>query len=156
MLLGLAEMSSLPITTWIEGCTIKVKDEAEWQKQLADFAADDEAELASLLRDFCIAWAERSETVMDLWEQEESGDGPLQGIKALRWTLRSIEAEKGRFPVGFLGMALVLFTTHWEPAGDPKEFFESMTTIEQNLYLDVAQLKLTQLQSGALAEGQDG
>lgn len=127
---------------------MKVKDESEWQKQLADFAADPDP-MAVLLPNFLIKWCERGERFL-----EESSEYPPHGPRppwtepmgALRAGLRATELEEGRLQIGYLGMALVVITAHWEPAADPQGFFDSMTSIEQNLFADVAALKIADME----------
>ena len=82
---------------------------------------------------------------MEAWNDPES----FLAIQALRHTLRGTEEKLGRWEVGLLGMALLILSTHWEPAGEPQSFFDSMTPIEQNLYLDVAAIKLAEMQTQA-------
>jgi hypothetical protein len=136
---------------------VRVKDESQWQQQLADFAADSDP-MADALPTFLTTWCDAAESVLDAWEEQQKGDGPLAPIRALRDTLRITEqTEGGRIQVGYLGMALVLICSHWEPTGDPNEFFESMTAIEQNLFADVAALKMLSMkleaEAGANTDG---
>lgn len=121
---------------------MKIKDESEWQQQLADFANDPDP-IAETLREFVTTWAEAAE------EMVAKRDKSTSPIRALRDTLRATEQSLGRLTVGYLGMALILLSTHWEPAGEPNEFFWSLTPLEQNLYADVAVLKLADLESKA-------
>lgn len=123
---------------------MKIRNEAEWQGQLAEFS-EDENPLAGLFRDFVIAWADAAEALMDNY------DFPLSPIKALRGSLRATEEKFGHFEIGFVGMALLLLCTHWESAGDPDAFYESLGPIEQNLFSDVARVKLAAMQQEAAA-----
>lgn len=124
---------------------MRVKSESEWQQQLADFAKDGTPQ-AEVFQEFVIGWAEAAEAMLDDGAATEFHD-PV--IFCLRNTLRATEAKIGRPPVGFVGMALIVLGTHWEPAGEPNDFFDSMTPIEQNLYADVAAAKLDDLNSQA-------
>lgn len=119
---------------------MKVKDEAEWQLFCAEIANAPDA-VAEPFRDFLVAWAEAAED----WMGRRGGPG----IVALRNSLRTVEAERGRWTVGFLGQMLVVLSTHWEPAGEPDLFFDHLTPIEQNLFADVAQLKMEELARAA-------
>lgn len=123
---------------------MKIRNESEWQGQLAEFSQD-ENPLAGLFRDFIIAWADAAEALMSDY------DFPLSPIKALRNSLRATEEVHGHFEIGFVGMALLILCTHWEPAGDPDAFYESLNPIEQNLFSDVARVKLAALQQEAAA-----
>lgn len=137
---------------------MKVKDESEWQGQLALFASDPAPE-AAVLRDFIVAWTETAEYRIDNnwkmvsgFEADKPKPSPIEG---LRLTLRSVEQDKGRVPIGYLGMALLLIGEHWEPITSIDEFFDSLTPIEQNLYADVASVKFLDLQRQA-EESVDG
>ncbi len=132
---------------------MKVRDEAEWQGQLAEFASD-ENPLAALFRDFVIAWADNAETAMERRViTAEYDDRPPPGpVDALRSTLRATEDVHGHFEIGFVGMALLILCTHWEPAGDPDTFYEKLNSIEQNLFSDVARVKMATLEQAAAGE----
>lgn len=116
---------------------MRVKDESQWQQQLAEFAADDDP-MSATMEQFLVYWCELAEKTIDQLK--------VSPIKALRYTLRATEEATTRPLVGFLGMALVVICTHWEPAGEPQEFFNSMTQIEQNLFTDVAALKVADME----------
>jgi hypothetical protein len=120
---------------------MKVKDESEWQAQLAEFAADSDPR-AQVFHDFVIAWAEGAEALID----QNGGHLP---IEALRDSLRATEVKVGRPPIGFIGMTLIVLATHWAAVYDIDEFFASMTTIEQNLFADVSVAKLADLEAKA-------
>lgn len=123
---------------------MKVKDESQWQQQQADMAADPDP-MARALSGFVIAWAEFAEGDLDRY-----ADTHRQPIDALRATLRQAETDQGgRLSIGFVGMALIVLGTHWAPAADINEFFGSMTSIEQNLYADVAVIKMAELNATA-------
>lgn len=121
---------------------MKVKDESEWQLQLSEFAADPDPDMSNTMRDFVVYWCELAEAAM----RDLPTDSP---IMALRVTLRATEEHVTKFSIAFVGMALIIIGTHWEPVGTPDEFFASMTQIEQNLYADVAYVKLAHMQSQA-------
>jgi hypothetical protein len=110
---------------------MRITDEAAWQAQLAEFAAQTNPN-AGHLRNFVIAWAEAAEQLVD---------HDTSPIEALRTTLRTIEKTYGRQTTLQLGTALMVLTTHWAPAaGDDRgeSFYLALTSIEQNMYLDVA------------------
>lgn len=139
---------------------MKVKDQSDWQGQLAEFAKDPAPE-AAVLRDFVIKWTEAAEyRIVNNWqmvsgfEADKPQPSPIEG---LRLTLRSVEHDQGRMPIGYLGMALLLIGEHWEPVTSIDDFFNSMTPIEQNLYADVASVKFLDLQRQAeeLVDGND-
>ena len=88
-----------------------------------------------------MAWAEQAEDWITRRVPEP--------VEALRNSLRVVESERGRWTVGYIGMALVILSTHWEPAGEPDLFFDRLTPIEQNLFADVAQLKMEELAKAA-------
>lgn len=121
---------------------MRIRNESEWQGQLSEFAQDQNP-LAGMFRDFVIAWAEAAEQLM------YDHDFPLPPVKALRGTLRAVEEVHGHFEIGFVGMALLILCTHWEPAGDPDAFYEALNPIEQNLFSDVARVKLANMQEAA-------
>lgn len=126
---------------------MQVKDESEWQSHLAELDKDTDP-LAEVFKNFTIAWAENAEKLVELGSP---------AIEALRDTLRFTEDQQdAKMPVGMIGMMLVVLGTHWEPVGTPDDFFQSMTSIEQNLYGDVAAFKLMELQAQAQAAGSDG
>lgn len=133
---------------------VKVKDESEWQKQLADFAKDDDP-MSEILPTFVIAWCERGERFLDETKDMTPPPPWSTPIGSLRAGLRATEQDLGRLQIGFLGMALVIITAHWEPGGDPQEFFDSMTIIEQNLFADVAALKIADMELQAQAAQQE-
>lgn len=116
---------------------MKVKDQAQWQAQLAEFDQDPDP-MAKTFATFVTTWAEAA-------EQELSWPEHSHPLAALRATLRYTEEKAGRITAGHVGMALVVLGTHWELAGTPDEFFHRMTTIEQNLFADVAVAKLEKL-----------
>ena len=126
---------------------MRIRNQSEWQGQLAEFA-EDQNPLALKFRDFVIAWADAAEKLM------YDNDFPLPPIKALRGTLRAVEQVHGHFEIGFVGMALLLLCTHWEGAGDPDAFYESMNPIEQNLFSDVTRVKLATMQQAAAANSE--
>ena len=119
---------------------MKVKDESEWQGQLAEFANDPQAELAESVRHFIVTWADKAEEY--LAQPLTQHASPME---ALRASLIQVEREQGRIAIVFIGTALLLLCTHWAPAGEPSDFFEDMTTIEQHLFADVAEAKLGDL-----------
>lgn len=137
---------------------MKVKDEAQWQLQLAEFAADADP-TSAVMKDFIVKWCELAEDqITNGWMYRSGFDAELpadSSIEALRKTLRTTEEAQGRIPVGFLGMALVVICGHWAPAGDPDQFFASLTQIEQNLFADVATLKLEHMEAQAAAFSTD-
>lgn len=136
---------------------MKVKDDSDWQLQLSEFAKDPAPE-AIVLRDFVIAWTEAAEyRIVNNWQMVSGfqADNPKPSpIEGLRLVLRSVEQDKGRVPIGYLGMALLLVGEHWELAGAVDDFFGSMTPIEQNLYADVASVKFMELHQQAEEVGQ--
>ena len=117
---------------------MKVKDESKWQQQCAEFAKDDDPR-AEAFRDFVVAWADAAEEQV----------GELSAIDALKDTLRAVERQVGPWPVNYLGMALVLLSTHWHWAGDPQDFALSLSPIEQSLYFDILAINLRDLQTSA-------
>lgn len=124
---------------------MRIADESEWQDLLAQFAQDPNQQVAGGFRDFVVAWAEEAEVHIEVTREvtySDFGDevvNELSPIEALRRTLRVVEQRTSRWTVGFLGQALLMLGHHWEPAAaDRAEFFGSLTSIEQNLYLDVA------------------
>lgn len=125
---------------------MRVKDASEWQAQLAEFAADPDPK-AEAFRDFVIAWAEAAENmVASSTRKQLMLESP---IEALRASLRTVETRMGRWPVGFIGQALLVLCTFWEPAGDPKDFYASLSIIEQNLFMDVYAVKQEALNAEA-------
>ncbi len=115
-----------------------VRSEDEWQKYCAEIAADPDVR-AQPFHDFLVKWADLAEEWLGV--DPDYTPSPSESVEALRETLRAAE-EKGRWTVGYLGMALILFSTHWLYAGEPAEFFNGLTQLEQNLYMDVAAVKL--------------
>lgn len=120
---------------------MRIKDESQWQLQRAEFAKDFDPR-AEPFRKFVEGWAEAAEL-----DYGASGISPMQSLNA---TLRQAETDTGgRWPVSYLGMALVLLSTHWELAGTPEDFMKDMTTIEQSLYLDILAIRMEELQTQA-------
>jgi hypothetical protein len=125
---------------------VKVKDESIWQEHLAEMAADPDP-MAGILPGFIVKWCDTAESVMEVYDKIPGLDAtsPITPIEALRDCLRATEQSEGRLTISFIGMALLIIGTHWEPVGSIDEWFSSMTTIEQNLYADVAAYKFAQL-----------
>lgn len=132
---------------------MKVKDEAEWQKFLAEVASDPDP-IAEPFREFLVAWADAAESVLDMWKEAAEPDEIwCHPVRALRDTLLITAEQLGKLSVGLYGQALVLYGTYWYYAGDdPDEFFMQMTTIEQALVADVMIAKALQLQASAETE----
>lgn len=119
---------------------MRVKNEADWQRFLADVAADADPR-AVLLRDFTVAWAEAAEMAMKVGINI---DLPMQ---LLRNTLHSTElAVGGRATIGMIGSSLVLLCVHWAAGGN---LYEDMTCLEQRLVEDTTVIKLEQLARAA-------
>jgi hypothetical protein len=119
---------------------MKVHDQADWQLQCASFAADP-SPLAPKFKAFIETWAENAEGLLAAIrdhpeyiaaQQDENADA----MEALRNTLTRTEEKAGPFSIGFIGQALLLLCTHWEPITDRDEFFGSLTAIEQHLFND--------------------
>lgn len=108
---------------------MKIKDEALWQQQRAEFAADPNP-LGKGFEKFVITWAELAEDIL------ETRPGWNQPLEALRERLRDAEERAGHWTVGFLGQALITLMSHWAEITDPKDFAESMTPIEANVVAD--------------------
>lgn len=124
---------------------MKVHDESEYQQQCAEWAASPNS-AALAFQAYLETWAGHAEKV----------EG-VSAIEALRSTLRLAEKETERWSIGFVGQALLLLVTHWEPLGDRELFFDSMTPIEQNLLLDTAaQWYVTNLQTAEEVGGGTG
>lgn len=130
---------------------MKIKDESQWQAQLAEFAADPDP-MAQVFQDFTVTWAEQAEELLVGRVNEDNDVLVRSPIQALRDALHPTEERVVRLTIGHLGMALLVLSTHWAPAGDPQEFYDSLTPIEQNLYADVAMVKLAALQEQAEEE----
>lgn len=120
---------------------MKVKDEAQWQQQCADFARDPSPS-AEAFRKFLVYWAEAAEL-----DFAATGFSPMQSLNS---TLREAEgATGGRWTLNYIGMALVLLSTHWVPAQDAKHFMEGMTSVEQNLFIDTLAAYKDEMQRAA-------
>ena len=98
---------------------MKVKDEAEWQLFYAEIAAVRRRRRRAVPR--LPGGLGREGRGLDGCRR---GHGDLLQSGALRNTLRTTETELGRWTVGFLGQMLVVLSTHWEPAGEPDDFFD--------------------------------
>lgn len=135
---------------------MKIKDEAEWQQFMQALEEDPDPK-AKAFRQFVLDWAELAENQIEEWGKQVPWKDDLSDrpIKALRDNLREVEKGSGRFPVGYIGMALVVFTTHWGEVEEIDAFVDSMTPIEQSLYADVASMKLLEMEMAAKAEGED-
>ena len=129
---------------------MQARDLGEWQKQLAELDADANP-TAQQFSQFVQSWGDHAEGLLLIHRNGESlGMEPgLTPIEALRRTLRLVEEERGILSIGFLGMALVVLCSHWLLSGDPNEFFASMSPIEQNLFHEVATLKLAEMSASA-------
>ena len=111
---------------------MRVHDQAEWQLQRAAFAADPAPEADKLLN-FTVAWAECAEDFLD----RRGGETP---IVALRNSLRLAEERTEHLTIGFVGQALLLLCAYWAPIDNREAFYDSLTTIEQNLFADAKTL----------------
>lgn len=117
---------------------MRVSDEAEWGAQLNALDADDDVR-AGKFRDFVVFWAESAETLLD--------NTTCSPIEALRSVLRFTESQIIRLPVGFLGQAMLILCSHWQPICEDRDgFFDSLTPIEQNIFVDVAAVWVAQRQ----------
>lgn len=116
---------------------MKVHDEAAWQRQLADFAADPD-EFTPRFKGWIIDWCEAAEKWLESAHNQGIHPDDITPIEALRATLRQVEKDHKHWPAVYLGAALLLICDHWEPAQPQDEFYGSMTVIEQNMFLDVA------------------
>lgn len=128
---------------------MKVRDESDWQRQLADFANDPEP-MAVVLQNFLITWANYAET----WLQEAHGEGiyddditPMEGLRA---TLEITQEHAGRISIGFTGAALTLLAMHWIHG---EGLYDDMNSIERTLVEDAAQVKIDHLKAQAQAVG---
>lgn len=136
---------------------MKVRDEAEWQAQAAQLVSD-ENPMAPLFHAFVLAWADAAEAVMaersaePYFQAHPDLNGPAN---ALRATLPSVEQSLGQSVTTMLvGMALVVLFTHWDFGGEPQQFYDGLTTIEQRVYQEVALTKMWELAYGATQEQQ--
>lgn len=124
---------------------MKVKDESDWQRQLADFA-NDAHPAATTLQNFLVTWANYAET----WLGEAHNAGvyheDITAMEALRHTLATTENHTGRIPIGFIGAALTLLSMHW---GHGHTLYGDMNSIERHLIEDATLVKLEQLAAQA-------
>lgn len=103
---------------------------------MAELATDPDP-MAQVFGNFVTAWAEATEKVL----AAEASDP----VVALRATLRSVEGRYGRANSTVLGMVLLVLVTHWELVGDPDDFYEALSPIEQRLFEDCAAVKVREL-----------
>lgn len=132
---------------------MKVRDEAMWQQQVAEFDRDPNP-MAKDFQRFVETWAEMAEEGRKF---ENLGtlfqDRTPTPIEALRQSLRTAEIRAGRWTIGFLGQALLLLASHWGEIEDIQRFYDSMTPIEQNIYNDVAAVWVNEKEKQAQESG---
>jgi hypothetical protein len=124
---------------------MKIRDEADWQRQLADFANDPHP-AATSLQNFLVTWANYAEGVLATVRLPEI----TSPMEALRQTLVTTEQHTGRTSIGFIGAALTLLSMHW---GYGETLYDDMNPIERHLIEDATLVKLETLAAQAAQEG---
>lgn len=126
---------------------MKIRNQSEWQLQLAELAADPDPH-AIPFRNFLVSWGDAAESYLDGCR----GEFHNEAIHALRNTLGPTEERVGRASTSFIGMALLLLYAHWDCGYTPDEFYGQLGPIEQHLLEDIGAMKAQKL----MAQAQEG
>lgn len=123
---------------------MKVKNEAEWLRQKAELARNDDPEIGEQFLTLLDEWTARAERFLDLYD-DNAQCAPVE-LKALRETLSAIEQNHGALSGLWIFEMLLVMDAYWIHGGD---LYDGLTAFEKAALGDVARAIQRGLQQDA-------